>query len=252
MMEENKKVVLNFTEVKEGNGIKEVIVREGQAPKILDPKAPIKINISGTIKAPVEFLSKRISEIDQIDPKRCHVLINRENLAITLITSEDNEYLQGVVKGALTIHPKFQEFGINQNKTWEPSELGQFFKMNRSFFPNREENMKLVTDLKNFSATVNSTMDRHNKENGSMKFSYGQVVNSNLPEAFALNIPIFRGANSVDVMVECYATIDGSEVSLQLFSPGANQLIEEMRDSVIDEQIAAIQELSSEIVIIEQ
>ncbi len=247
-MGENKKVVLNLHE----GGLTEVIFREGAAPKALDPKAPVKIDLSGVIGAPVEFLSKRISEPNQIDPKRCHVLVNREKLTVQLVTAEDDEYLRGTVTGSLSLHPKFEEFGINQGKTWEPSGLGQFFKMNRSFFANREENMKLVTDLKNFSATVNSNMDRHTKENGSMKVSYGQVVNSNLPEAFALNIPIFKGVKAVVLQVECYATLDGSDVFLQLFSPAANQLIEEMRDEVIDAQIEAIQQLSLDIAIIEQ
>lgn len=248
-MEENKKVVVNL---QEGATQAEVILREGAASKVLDPKAPVKISLSGVIGAPVEFLRKRISETDQINPKRCHFIVNREKLKVTLITSENDEYLRGEISGALRLHPKFEEFGINQNKTWEPAELGQFFKMNRAFFPNMQENMKLVTDLKSFKATVNSNMERTTKENGSMNLSYGQAVNSNLPEAFTLNIPIFKGVDAVTLQVEAYATIDGRTVYLQLFSPAANQLIEEMRDEVIDAQIDAIAELSPDIAIIEQ
>lgn len=248
-MEESKKVVVNLPE---GTTQAEVIVREGQAPKVIDPKPPVKVDLNGVIGAPVEFLTKRLSEADQINPKRCHVVVNRENLSITLITAENDEYNRGKVAGTLSLHPKFTEFGINGKKTWEPSELGQFFKMNRSFFPNRDENMKLVSDLKNFSATVNSSMDRQTKENGSMKMSYGQVVNSNLPEAFSLTIPIFKGVEPANVQVEVYATIDGTDVYLQLFSPAANQIIEEMRDTVINGEIEKIRELSPDIAIIEQ
>jgi hypothetical protein len=246
---QNEKLQINL-----GQGVAhaEVVLREGAAPKVLDPKAPVKIDICGVISAPVEFLTKRGSEEDQINPKRCHVIVNREKLTITLITAENDEYLSGKVVGALSLHPKFLEFGINQKRTWEPAELGQFFKMNRAFFPNRDENMKLVSDLKNFSATVNSSMDRQSKENGSMKMSYGQVVNSNLPEAFTLTIPIFKGVAPASVQVEVYATIDGSDVYLQLFSPAANQIIEEMRDEAINEQVEAIREISPEIAIIEQ
>ncbi len=249
MNSEDKKVVVNLAE---GTTQAEVIVREGAAVKILDPKPPVKINLSGVIGAPVEFLKKRLSETDQINPKRCHVIVNREKLTVILITAEDDDYTTGKITGSLSLHPKFEEFGINQKKSWEPSELGQFLKMNRAFFPVREENMKLVNDLKNFSATVNSSMDRQTKENGSMKMSYGQVVNSNLPEAFTLKMPIFKGVEATNVQVEVYATIDGADVYLQLFSPAANQMIEEMRDKVIDEQIAEIRELSPEIAIIEQ
>jgi hypothetical protein len=247
---QNEKLQVNL-----GDGVTkaELILREGQAVQELAPKAPVKINLSGVIGAPVEFLTKRLSEEDQINPKRCHVIVNRENLTITFVTAENDDYLSGKVVGSLSLHPKFEEFGINnKRKTWEPSELGQYFKMNRAFFPNRDENMKLVSDLKNFSATVNSSMDRQTKENGSMKMSYGQVVNSNLPEAFTLELPIFKGVPATTVQVEVYATVDGSDVYLQLFSPAANQIIEEMRDKVIDEEVAKIRSLSPEIAIIEQ
>ncbi|MDR2919708.1 MAG: hypothetical protein LBV72_10145 [Tannerella sp.] len=246
---QNEKMYVNL-----GEGVTkaEVIIREGSAMKILDPKPPVKVGIVGVIGAPLEFLSKRLSDPDQIEPKRCHILVDREKLSIELITSEDNEYQKGSVKGILQLHPKFEEFGINSKKTWEPAALGQFFKMNRSFFPNRDENMQLVSDLKNFNATINANMERQSKENGSMKASYGQVVNSNLPEAFTLNIPIFKGVESTTLQVEAYATIDGGDVFLQLFSPAANQMIEEMRDSVINEQITSISELCPGIAIIEQ
>jgi hypothetical protein len=36
----------------------EVIIREGAAPKALDPKAPVKTNLSGTIGTGVEYLKK--------------------------------------------------------------------------------------------------------------------------------------------------------------------------------------------------
>jgi len=249
MSSEDKKVVINLPE---GATQAEVIIREGQAIKILDPKAPVKINLSGVIGTPVEFLTKRLSEADQINPKRCHVVVNRERLSIILTTEEHDEYLSGTIKGVLSMHPKFEEFGINAKKIWDPAELGQFFKMNRSFFASLNENMKLVSDLKNFTAKVDSTIDKQTKENGSRKESYGQVVNSNLPEAFALKIPIFKGVEAQEIQVEVYATIDGSDVQLQLYSPAANQLIEESRDTAINEQVEAIRVLSPDIAIIEQ
>lgn len=48
-MDENKKVVVNLPE---GTTQAEIIVREGEAPAVLDPKAPVKIDLSGVIGAP--------------------------------------------------------------------------------------------------------------------------------------------------------------------------------------------------------
>jgi hypothetical protein len=248
-MEENKKVVVNLAE---GTAQTEIIVREGKAVQILDPKAPVKVNLCGVIGSPVEFLEKRLSEIEQINPKRCHVLVNRANITITLVTREDDEYNRGSVVGILEEHPKFQEFGINAKKNWEPNELGQFFKMNRAFFPDKEKNMKLVTELKNFEATVNSKIEKQKSEKGDFKDNYSGVVLSNLPEAFSLRIPIFKGVEAEIIEVEFYASVNGRDVGLQLFSPGACQLLEDLRDKVIDDQITAIRSLSPEIAIIEQ
>lgn len=248
-MDENKKVVVNLPE---GTTQAEIIVREGEAPAVLDPKAPVKIDLSGVIGAPVEFLEKRLSEADQINPKRCHVLVDREKVCITLVTNENDEYTTGRVVGRLSQHPKFSEFGINVGKGWEPNELGQFFKMNRAFFPDKTANMKLVTELKNFEATVNSKVEKQKSEKGDFKDNYSGVVMSNLPEAFTLQIPIFKGMPAETIEVEFYASVNGRDVTLQLVSPGACQLLEDLRDRIIDGQVARIRELSPEIAIIEQ
>lgn len=244
-----QKVVVNLPE---GTTQAEITVREGAASRVLDPKAPVKIDLSGVIGAPVEFLELRRYDSEQINPLRCHVLVDREQVSITLITNEDDEYRRGRIVGKLTTHPKFSEFGINAGKGWEPNELGQFFKMNRAFFPDKTANMKLVTELKNFEATVNSKVEKQKSEKGDFKDNYSGVVMSNLPEAFTLQIPIFKGMPAETIEVEFYASVNGRDVTLQLVSPGACQLLEDLRDRIIDVQVARIRELSPEIAIIEQ
>lgn len=244
---ETEKLQINLPE-----GVAEITIREGAAVKVLDPKAPIKVNLSGIIGVPFEFLSKRISESNQIDQKRCHIIVDREKVLITLVTSEDNEYQTGRVVGKLEIHPKFKEFGINQAKAWEPKQLGDFFRMNKVFFPDKQENAKLVTDLKNFKAKVNANMEKSKQDNGSMNVSYSQVVDSNLPGSFKASIPVFKGMGNFELEVEVLADVNGMDVSLMLICPAAVQLLEELRNQVIDEQIAKFRELAPEIAIIEQ
>lgn len=248
-MSEDKKVVVNLPE---GAKTAEVILREGEAPKVLDPKAPVKINLSGVIGSPVEYLTRRCKEDDQFNEKHAHVIVSREDVKVTLIFNENDEYTRGQVEGKLSFHPKFVEFGINSAKDWEPTRLGEFFKMNRAFFPDRDKNMELVSLLKNFEAKVESSIERERKENGSMKDNYSKVVQSNMPDAFTVHIPIFKGQPAEDLEVELYASVNGRDVSLSLVSPGACQLLEDLRDKVIDEQIEAIRELCPDIVIIEK
>lgn len=230
----------------------EVVIREVSSVNELPVKPPVKIDIKGVIGAPYEFLKKRINDAEQITPLLCHVLIDREEMTITLITNEDNEYVRGKVIGQLTEHPKFTEFRINSDARWAPNELGQFIKMNRAYFIDKNENMKLVTDLKSFVGRVNSTIEKEKNENGSFKDNFSGVVTSNLPGSFKLNIPLFRGGKPEEIEVEFYANVNGRDFTLQLYSPGAAEAMEKVRDEVIDEQIDLIKVLAPDIAIIEQ
>jgi hypothetical protein len=245
METEKLQVVFNGTEK-----VAELVIREGEAPKQLDKKAPVQIAIVGTIGAPFEFLLRRKEVIE--DLSKCHFLVNRNDISITLIINESDAYTKGSVKGILEVHPKFKEFKINSKEGWEPNELGQFFKMNRAFFPDKAENMKLVSDLKNFEATIDAKIEKQKEDKGSFKDNYSAVVNSNLPGTFKLELPLFKGTGKVIFDVEFYATVSGKNIFLQLVSPDASASIEDIRDTVIDEQIKQIREIAPGIVIIEQ
>lgn len=89
------------------------------------------------------------------------------------------------------------------------------------------------------------------EENGSKTDNYSQVVDSNLPKSFKLNIPLFKGFACEEIEVEIYADVDGRDVSLSLVSAGANETIEEYKNRVIDEQLDQIRAIAPNIAIIE-
>lgn len=229
-------------------GMNEVIIREGAAPKVLDPKAPVKMNVNGTINAPFEYLTKRI---DCINQKECHIIVNREKITIELVVNESDEYTRGTIAGTLQYHPKFEEFGINAGKVWSPFDFAMFCKMNRAFFADKNVNMSLVSACKNFTAKVNNQIERAIQENGNRTDNFAQVVNSNLPESFTLSIPIFKGGKKEDLVVETFAKIDGRNVAFVLLSPGAEETLEDLRDKAIDEQLNAIKAIAPDIAIFE-
>lgn len=244
-MSENK---VNLVVPKDYNGTPiEVVIREGSAPKALDPKEPKLINIIGTIDAPLRWLEKRIELINQ---KESDVLVNRDKMRISLTINETNFYQTGI-GGTLQESKEMEEFGINSDKKWDPIKLSKFIKMHRAFFTDKSQNMMLVSTLKNFKAKVNQDIERSKEENGSKVDNYSQVVDSNLPKSFKLNIPLFKGFACEEIEVEIYADVDGRDVSLSLVSAGANEAIEEYKNKVIDEQLDAIRQIAPDIVIIE-
>jgi len=246
---QNEKLQINLTE---GIPKAEVILREVHEVNELPVKKPVVIELAGTIGSPFEFLSKRYDQPNQINQKRCHVIVNRSDISINLIINENDAYNRGTVSGKLEFNPKFIEFGINTGKEWTPTQLGLFFKMNRAFFTSKDENMKLVTELLNFTATVNNTMQQSANERGDRTDQFSQVVNSNLPKSFNLVIPVFKGSKPETIEVETFAQVDGRDVSFMLISPGAQAVMEELRDNVIDKEIEKIKSLCPDIAIIEQ
>lgn len=229
----------------------ELIIHEVNHINELPVKPPVKLDIKGTIGSVAVFLKQRV-DTDQINQKRCHILVDREQISITLVYNEHDEYERGIIKGSLEIHPKFAEFGINSGKVWTPTELGMFFKMNKAFFADKAENMRLVTELMNFTGTVNNKIEKSVRENGDRTDNFAQVVSSNLPKAFTVEIPIFRGGNKETIEVETFAQVSGREVAFILLSPGANQALEDIRDKTIDTEISLIRDIAPGIAILEQ
>lgn len=243
-MQTEKPIVVNLPE-----GQNTLTLLQGNAPEQLDQLAPIKVDISGTIDAPLRWLEKRVGDIDQ---HKAYLLVNRDAMTVTLFINESDPYNNGHVKGMLALSSIYQSLGINTNKNWQPEALGQFLKLNRSYFTNKEENREVVNALKSFTGKVNQTVERETKENGNRALSFRQAVDSNIPAAFHLRIPIFSGEAPVEIEVETYATIDGADVTINLISSGAVDTVEDMKGYKLSEILSNINTIAPELVIIEQ
>lgn len=245
-----EKLNINFAE---GEGVKELIIRE--VDRVVEDKLPVlepdKVEISGNITAIFAFLEKRWRASDgQIDHCRTHILVDRDNLKMMLVVNETDKRERKTVIGAIQLSRQYTAFGVN-NKLWESTDLGNFFRINRSYFEKKDTNMSLVSLLKRFTAKVNTEVEREEKDNGSVTDVYRKVVDSNLPEAFAVRIPIFKGSQPEVFTIEIIAHVEGKHAVLELISPDAEAIVEEVRDKLIDEQIEKIKELAPEIPIIE-
>lgn len=230
----------------------EVVIREVDKVNELPVLEPEKVNVSGTITSIFSFLEKRWECEGQINHEHTHIIVDRDNLSMTLVANETDARNKMVIVGKLQLSRQFMEFHINDGYAWELLVLSQFIKMNRAYFSNRDENMKLVSVFKNFKAKVNTDYERDRKENGSYTDNYSQIVDSNMPDSFSVVLPIFKGTKAQSIEVETYATINGHDVTVQLISPSAQQVVDETLDAIIDEQIAAIREIAPEIPFIEK
>lgn len=246
---QNEKMQINL-----GQGVAkaEVVIREVDKVNELPVLEPEKVNITGTIGSILSFLEKRWGCDGQINHEHTHIIMDRDNFSMTLVANETDARNKMIVSDKLQLSRQFAAFHINDGYAWEPIQLSQFIKMNRAYFSNRDENMKLVSVFKNFKAKVNTDYERDRKENGSYTDNYSQIVDSNMPNRFSVVLPVFKGTEAQSIEVETYATIDGHDVTVQLMSPGAQEVVDRTLDTIIDGQIAAIREVAPEIPFIEK
>lgn len=244
-----EKLNINFAE---GEAVKELIIREtnnvNEPLPILEPE---KVNITGVITAPYAFLQKRWSDESQMEHNRTHLLVNRDNLNIKLVVNETDKRNGMTITGQIELSRQFKAFGVNMDVQFVPEDLANFFRINRTYFKERSENMNLVSQLKSFRARIETEVEREKKDNGSVTDVYKKVVNSNLPESFRVCIPIYKGAKPEEIEIEIIATVNGRDVTLELISPDAASIVEEVRDNLIDEQIKNITEFAPEIPVLE-
>ena len=121
--------------------------------------------------------------------------------------------------------------------------------MNRSLFADKNTAMKLVSELKNFKAKVNKQVEESENDRGNRRLLMDRVVDSNIPEAFDLIMPIFKGQPKSKFTVE--VIINGIDMSCTLLSPDAKELIDETRSKLINEQVELIRAVSPELPILE-
>jgi len=233
----------NLTVKVEGE-TKTLTILQGQALPQREPKI---INITGTISAPHEFISKRKGLYEKT---RVGVSYNRSLMEITL-HADDVNFFGATVTGKLLINPDLNAFGINQAKERTIKDLSKFLKMNKYFFKDVDKCMLIISNLQKFSASVTTQLEQSNDNRGNKNEVFEVKVDSNLDMFFDLNMPIFKGQPAKMFRVDIAFDVRDKSVSIWLESPELQEIILGDRDAILDTQIEAIRKVSPEYIIIE-
>jgi hypothetical protein len=241
------------TDVININGLSgnEIIFREGKARDEFIPKP---MSITGIIDAPLRYIEKQKSSFARFNSSPASIVynawitVNREAMNIILCIDPKGE-APDTILGELEYHEDFIKFGINSGEESTTTALAELFKMNRSCFKERETAMKLVKELRSFKAKVDKEIEKTSDDRANYTLHKSQAVDSNIPESFYLNVPIFKGQSARAIQVEI--NINADSLNCSLISPEANDYIAAEKNTIIDEQIKKIQEITPELVIIE-
>lgn len=230
--------IYNFT----GAGRHEIVHREG-----VTEKPERDIIISGTISSPSVYLKKRVKTINCSDS---FIEVDREKMKITLFIEATNPYRKHEISGSLLHHPDFLKWGINCGTEWNNDKLAEFIKMNRSNFESKTTAMSLSLELKEFKMNVEKELEAMNDNRGNVKaVAVQKVKETNIPESFTLKVPVFKAQQPETINVELY--INASTFGITLVSPDANDIINDVRDRIIDAEKEKLSALSEAIPIIE-
>lgn len=223
----------------EGN---QITILEGKANT---PKEPINLGIIGNIDSISRFLEKRLS----LAYSDSHVIVNREKLKMALMLNPTNPYTAGVVEGKIIEPEIINSLGINTGKHYMPHELADFLKMNRFLFTSKDVANNLISELRDFKAKIDKECEMRKDERGNIAAKRSQIVNSNIPDGFVIEIEIFKGLGKKAVAVEI--CINPETIGCTLISPQLNEIRQEILNEIIDSEIEKIKKLQPELLIIE-
>ena len=227
---------LKISVVAEGN---EVVVRQGAATVIHQPG---EYNVSNvTINAVVEFLSKTdVLEKTILDSV---LIYSYDKLSMNLsygLSLKETYSIDSVIE----LNPDLSAFNINTGKKYSAFELADFIKMNRHLFESKAVAMELVSALKNIKANVNKAIEASRDDRGNKRALIDQVVESNIPEVFNIELPVFKGCGKVVVPIE--VVLDES-LDCMLLSPDLKQIIAEESKILIDNELDKVKEMQPQL-----
>jgi len=222
------------------SGVKELIVRNGEAEKIHYLNKVVLSNL--TVSGVREYLQKPL--IWNADNKQIEdisfIVFDYRNREI-LLNFDFRSATADRIHGYLELDPDLEDFGINSGKSYTALEMGQFIRFRRHFFENKDVALNLEKELRDFRANVDKKVQMADDKRGNITASIAQTVISNLPLEFYVNLPVFIGQPKRLIKLEI--DINPMDLTCVLVSPELKEMIDLESKAIIDEEIGAIRKL---------
>lgn len=248
MEKENQRLDLTKLEAKEG--VLTIIHQTLPTPHLETLHEVEPVELSGTIKAPANFYTKRTAEIDNL---KSHVVYNYQKRQIDLVTVEDFSGKGSHITGNLILNPAIAMLGINQNKTFFVSDLVKHLRQNKFYFEKEEQHKKLIDQLQNFTANINAEIKKINNNNGNMEDLTKITMKSNIELNFSCIMPVFIGEKKEIFPVEIACNADSTSIKFWLESSELIHLTEVNTEEIINKELERLKaDSKDELVFIQQ
>lgn len=209
------------------------------SPSPLPLHEPNVINLSGTIDAPYEFITKRK---DEHNPMGVTITYNLELGKIKLVADE-RDHFKTTVEGELKKNPKMEAFGINVDKKYQLTDLKKLIRYNKIIFKNESEWKDLMDGLNKFQANVAQELKKEDDGKGNVDERFLQSVSSNLKTTFVAKMEIFKGHGAREFQVEIMLESRSRVIDFWFESPEAVEVVDVEREGLVMAQIDKLSEL---------
>ncbi|MFT3704678.1 MAG: hypothetical protein QM802_20100 [Agriterribacter sp.] len=219
----------------------EIIIREGAAVPHKDPE---KMNISGDINTVTAFVTKRkpVTEGYQyLDPNKVIVTVDNGKRCIKIDLDPHNPHVAKLT-ATLEISDELQKFGINTSKQYKREELVKLIKFNRLDFDDADEHSKILAAYMGFNAKAFIEMKQEADQRGNKAQNFVKTVDTNIPNLFILNIPIFKGQESQRFRVEICLDVTDGGAYFWLESVELNEIMKTQQAIIFAEQLKCCQD----------
>lgn len=218
-------------------GMTSIVVLTGEAPKQHNNNV---VDIVGNIDAPQRFLKGRFTDFK---PNHAHCLVSTSEGKIILVLNEQSSTDKFTITGKIEIAKKFVSLGINKSDVvYTPEQLANKLKLLRSLFVSNLDHASICSTLRNIKAKVSADVEKLDDRKGNVERNFRQVVESNMPDAIKLNIPLLEGEPAIEIEVNVVLEVNGgSDIRCYLESIDAADLIESQFERRVNEEVAEIE-----------
>lgn len=115
-------------------------------------------------------------------------------------------------------------------------------KLKRSLFKNKLDHAGLIKQLRNVKAKVNAEVEQQKENNGNKSEVFRQTVDSNVPEAFTMILPLIEGKDPKTVEVNVVLEVENGDIICCLESMDAAEYIDEIREKAVLEEVELIKD----------
>lgn len=218
-----------------------VNIRTGQALPLREPQ---KIAISGDINTVRVFAQKRLvsqelAGLQAVLTDKSVIYTDKAKREIKLAIDPEN-YYGATVTGTLELTDDLKGFDINSQSLMNREKLVKLLKFSKRFFDSPEVHLNVLTAYSAFKATSTTQHENSNDQRGNKTVVMDKKVNSNLPESFVLNMPIFKGMPNERFMVEVCLEVTDAGAHFWFESPELVELIAKRTDEIFTDQLKDI------------